>query len=75
MFVGRCLATQNHGLPDDEYEKIKKKLLNFMKNEIYPNEKIFEEQSKDIERQGNEWYEPDILKELQVKAKDAGLWK
>eukprot|EP00603_Paraphysomonas_imperforata_P003180 CAMPEP_0114419716 /NCGR_PEP_ID=MMETSP0103-20121206/4179_1 /TAXON_ID=37642 ORGANISM="Paraphysomonas imperforata, Strain PA2" /NCGR_SAMPLE_ID=MMETSP0103 /ASSEMBLY_ACC=CAM_ASM_000201 /LENGTH=458 /DNA_ID=CAMNT_0001588161 /DNA_START=54 /DNA_END=1430 /DNA_ORIENTATION=+ len=64
----------NIGLPDEEFAKLKSKLWHFMETEIYPNEKLFEEQSREIERQGNEWYEPEILKELKMKAKEANLW-
>ena len=68
-------SSLNVGIPEDDFTKLKAKLWNFMESEIYPNEKLFEEQSHEIERQGNEWYEPAILKELKVKAKKANLWK
>jgi hypothetical protein len=65
----------NIGLPENEFATLKAKLWHFMENDVYPNEKLFEEQSKEIERQGNEWYEPSILKELKAKAKLKNLWK
>jgi hypothetical protein len=65
----------NVGLPEEEFSVLKTKLWRFMETEIYPNEKLFEEQSREIELQGNEWYEPAILKELKGKAKEANLWK
>jgi hypothetical protein len=74
---GRLLSSfpRNAGLPEEQFTKLKSKLWHFMETEIYPNEKLFEQQSHDIERNGNEWYEPAIVKELKEKAKQADLWK
>ena len=50
------------------FEKLKVKLWNFMTEEIYPNERKFEEQSRAFEHT-NEWTHPPILIELIQKAK------
>lgn len=51
---------------------LQKKLISFMDEHVYPNEKLFEEQ---LEAQENRWIGvPIIMEELKQKAKDAGLW-
>ncbi|WP_019415593.1 acyl-CoA dehydrogenase [Paenisporosarcina sp. TG20] len=51
---------------------LQKKLISFMDEHVYPNEKLFEEQ---LEAQENRWIGvPLIMEELKQKAKDAGLW-
>lgn len=57
-----------------DFEHIERKLREFMRREIYPNEQLFLEQSRRIAEAGNEWYDPPILVELKLKAKAAGLW-
>ena len=73
-FPARTLSTMNPGLPDPAFQDMRRKLWKFMEEDIYPNEKLFEKQSRAIERAGNEWYDPSILTELKTKAKAAGLW-
>mmetsp|Transcript_46283 Transcript_46283/g.86716 ORF Transcript_46283/g.86716 Transcript_46283/m.86716 type:complete len:452 (+) Transcript_46283:51-1406(+) len=63
-----------HGVSDSDFEQYQVKLREFMRTHIYPNEKLFEEQSRAIADAGNEWYDPPILVELKGKAKSAGLW-
>lgn len=46
-----------------------KKLINFMDLHIYPNEKLFEEQLNK-----SRWQIPQIMIDLQEKAKKEGLW-
>ncbi|WP_027962948.1 acyl-CoA dehydrogenase family protein [Halalkalibacillus halophilus] len=52
-------------------EVYKEDLLKFMKEEIYPNESVLEEQ---IESGDSRWEIPPIIEELKQKAKDRGLW-
>ena len=66
-------AALNRGLPDAEFEAMKAKLWSFMKEDIYPNEKLFEHQSRAIGAT-NEWHDPPILTKLKEKAKSLGLW-
>lgn len=56
------------------FEDLKARLWTFMNQEIYKNETLFLEQSKEIGERGNEWTHPPILLELMSKAKKAGLW-
>lgn len=50
LFRGcRTLSTQNVGLPENDFKTLEASLKNFMETEIYPNEKLFEKQSKEIE--------------------------
>jgi len=51
---------------------LQEKLNTFMKEHIYPNEKVFEEQ---LNSQGDRWSAvPPIIEELKEKAKREGLW-
>jgi alkylation response protein AidB-like acyl-CoA dehydrogenase len=58
----------------DAFAALKKKLLDFMDAEIYPNELLFLEQCEEIRERSNEWTEPQILADLKQKAKALGLW-
>ena len=59
---------------DDDFQKLKDKLIRFMHSDIYPNERLFLEQSHAIGHAGNEWTHAPILVELKRKAKAMGLW-
>ena len=52
----------------------KRKVMAFMHTSIYPNEKLFHEQSEHSGLSGNEWTHAPILVELKRKAKALGLW-
>lgn len=67
-------SPSTYGVPKEEFEHLQVKLRDFMRVHVYPNEKLFEEQSREIADAGNEWYDPPILMELKDKAKAAGLW-
>ncbi|WP_204115231.1 acyl-CoA dehydrogenase family protein [Shimia biformata] len=54
----------------DRAKELREKLLRFMEDEIYPNEKVFEAQHAE----GDPWDAPPILEELKQKAREAGLW-
>lgn len=56
------------------FAELKERLLEFMAEEIYPNEQTFQKQCRDIGHASNEWHHPPILVDLIVKAKKAGLW-
>lgn len=62
------------GVSDEEFQDLQGKLQEFMRDHVYPNEKLFEEQSRAIADAGNEWYDPPILLHLKEKAKSLGLW-
>ena len=51
-------------------EEYRTKLLAFMDEHVYPNEKIYHEQVET----GDRWQTPAIMEELKGKARDAGLW-
>ncbi|MBA1148733.1 acyl-CoA dehydrogenase family protein [Ectothiorhodospiraceae bacterium WFHF3C12] len=55
----------------DRAEALREKLLKFMDDYIYPNEKAMKEQHKQLE---DRWTHPPILDELKAKAREQGLW-
>ena len=56
------------------YNELVSNLWEFMESEVYPNERLFLQQQRDIGEASNEWYHPPILQELKAKAKARGLW-
>ncbi|WP_142810622.1 acyl-CoA dehydrogenase [Tepidiphilus olei] len=55
----------------DKAKVLRDKLLTFMDEHIYPNEKVFEEQHAQLK---DRWENPPILEELKRKARSEGLW-
>lgn len=52
--------------------QLQQKLIEFMEQHVYPNEKLFDEQ---LNAQESRWSQiPPIMEEMKQKAKDAGLW-
>lgn len=51
-------------------ESYRAKLLAFMDEHVYPNERTYVEQHET----GEKWVTPAIMEELKAKARDAGLW-
>ncbi len=52
-------------------EELRKRLLEFMDANIYPNEARFEEQ---LAAARDRWANPPVMEELKAKARAAGLW-
>jgi acyl-CoA dehydrogenase len=50
-------------------EQLRRRLLTFMDDYIYPNERVFQQQVA-----ANRWAVPPLLEELKAKARAAGLW-
>ncbi|MFD1039831.1 acyl-CoA dehydrogenase family protein [Virgibacillus byunsanensis] len=50
---------------------LRKELIEFMDEEVYPNEEVYEEQ---LNAQESRWMIPPIVEELKAKAKSKGLW-
>jgi len=55
--------------PSPRALELRQRLLAFMDEQIYPNERRYEEQLA-----GDRWQPPAVLEELKAKAKAAGLW-
>jgi len=55
----------------DHARAIEEQILRFMDEQIYPAERIYQQQ---IEEGGDPHAEPPVMKELRAKAKAAGLW-
>lgn len=55
----------------EKVEALRAKLLAFMDEHIYPNERVYEEQHAAA---ADRWTWPPILEELKAKARKAGLW-
>ena len=54
----------------DKVKALRKKLLAFMDEHIYPNERVYHEQINE----GDRWQPTAIIDELKPKARAAGLW-
>ena len=54
----------------EKVQKLRKRLLDFMDENIYPNEKTFVEQLNE----GDRWQPVQIIEDLKPKAETAGLW-
>lgn len=52
-------------------KQLRTQMIEFMEENIYPNEMIFEEE---LNRQENRWEVPQMIEELKAKAKAQGLW-
>ena len=61
------------GMAADEYLALKQRLVEFMHEEIYPNEAVFAQQCHAASA-SNEWTHPPVMVELMAKAKARGLW-
>jgi len=57
--------------PSDKVKQIQAQLERFMDENVYPNERVAQEQ---IEASGDPHHTPAILNELKAKAKKLGLW-
>jgi len=55
----------------DHARAIEEQILRFMDEQIYPAERIYQQQ---LEEAGDPHAEPPVMKELRAKAKAAGLW-
>ena len=58
----------------DKVKVMQTRLLSFMDEHIYPNEKRFYAEIAQNRAQGNAWIPTKIVEELKPKAKAAGLW-
>src|SRR5262245_60217815 len=56
--------------PSPRVCELRQRLLGFMDQHIYSNERLYDEQL----RTGDRWQPPPIVAELKSKAKAAGLW-
>ncbi|HYF44417.1 MAG TPA: acyl-CoA dehydrogenase family protein [Ramlibacter sp.] len=55
-------------------KELQAKLLKFMDDHIYPNEKTYDEQQAANTKAGNRWVPLRIIEDLKPKARAAGLW-
>lgn len=55
----------------EKVKKLRERLLAFMDEHVYPNERTFHEQ---VESAEDRWELPPVLEELKAKAKNEGLW-
>ncbi len=55
----------------EKVEGLRARLLGFMDEHVYPNERTYVEQH---EAQSDRWLTPPILDELKAKAREAGIW-
>src|SRR5215831_5977532 len=57
--------------PSDKVKRLQAKVCDFMQREVYPAERVFEEQ---LNAQPSRWQIPPIMEELKRKARAEGLW-
>ena len=55
-------------------QEMRKRLLAFMDEHIYPNEQRFHAEIEENRRKGNPWVPTRVVEELKPKARAAGLW-
>jgi acyl-CoA dehydrogenase len=55
----------------DKVKRLRKQLIEFMEEVVYPGERIYKEQ---LQNAPTRWYVPPIMEEMKAKAKAAGLW-
>jgi acyl-CoA dehydrogenase len=55
----------------DRAEALKRRIIDFMNEHVYPAEKIY---SKQLDELPSRWHVPPVIEELKEKAKAEGLW-
>jgi acyl-CoA dehydrogenase len=55
----------------DRCKELRERLLNFMDEHVYPNERVYEKQ---LEESGDPHFHPPIVEELKERAREIGLW-
>ncbi|MEY3707713.1 MAG: (R)-benzylsuccinyl-CoA dehydrogenase, partial [Pseudomonadota bacterium] len=55
-------------------QQMRKRLLAFMEEHIYPNEEAFHHEVDENRRKGNAWVPTTVVESLKPKAREAGLW-
>ncbi|HKU00712.1 MAG TPA: acyl-CoA dehydrogenase family protein [Paraburkholderia sp.] len=55
-------------------QALREKLLAFFDEHIYPNEAVYHEEVERNRANGNAWVPTQIVEQLKVKAREAGLW-
>ena len=58
----------------DKVQQMRKRLLTFMEEHIYPNEEAFHHEVDENRRKGNAWVPTTVVESLKPKAREAGLW-
>ena len=77
--MSRGCGWLEHELPafpfSDEFPALRKRLIRFLKEHVYPAEAKYDEQLAELTVKGQRWdSHPPIIDELKSKAKAAGLW-
>jgi len=58
----------------DKVQQMRKRLLAFMEEHIYPNKEAFHHEVDENRRKGNAWVPTTVVESLKPKAREAGLW-
>ena len=58
----------------DKVQQMRKRLLAFMEEHIYPNEEAFHHEVDENRRKGNAWVPTTVVESLKPKAREACLW-
>jgi acyl-CoA dehydrogenase len=57
--------------PSERCQEFKERLTAFMDEHVYPAEPLYQSQ---LEESGDPHHQPDVMEELKVRAREAGLW-
>ncbi len=58
----------------DRCQALRERLVAFMDEHVYPNERAYYEEVSANRRRGNAWVPTRIIEDLKAKARDQGLW-
>ena len=59
------------GATSDKLERLRERVLAFMDDVVYPNERVYRDQ---LEAADDRWTNPTVMEEMKAAARDAGLW-
>jgi acyl-CoA dehydrogenase len=59
------------GAFSDKVERLRERVLSFMDEHVYPNEKVYHDQLEDA---GDRWTNPAVMEDMKAAAREAGLW-
>ncbi len=59
------------GATSDKIERLRERVLAFMDEVVYPNERVYRDQ---LEAADDRWTNPKVMEEMKAAAREAGLW-
>ena len=59
------------GATSDKIERLRERLIAFMDDVVYPNERVYHDQ---LDAADDRWTNPPVMEDMKTAARDAGLW-